>query len=216
MNEAEATNVMAQALTARGIAFAPSEAEAAHLGVAYVAPVAAPVAAPADSVPAAKPPTVEEQIASLTAPNLGNEQVDAAIEQTMQRPADPNGYTLPALDKDQAVTPEITAAFDGYKAGLHEFGFAAPIGNKIAEMVNAAALRGASNPIQTEHARQAANTTLSRTWGADAPARIAAVQAEVQRVLAKHPHLRDAVELVGNDPHVVMMIHNTLQARRAA
>jgi hypothetical protein len=134
----------------------------------------------------------------------------------MQPPVDGSGYTLPALGKDEKATPELTAAFETYKAGLHEFGFAAPIGSKIAEMVNTAAQRTPSNPIQVEHARQSANTVLSRQWGGDAPANIAAVQQEVARVLAKHPHLQSAVELVGNDPHVVTMIHSALMARKTA
>ena len=214
MDDAGFTQMAAAALTARGIPFAPSEAEAAQLGVQYT-PSAAPVAPAAAPAKPAATLTPEQQIAALSAPITGTDgRTEATMGDAMSPPADPTGYTLPALGKDQKSTPETSAAFDGFKAGLHEFGFAAPIGNTIAEMVNTAATREPSTPEQIEAARLTTHAALSRQWGESAKANIAAVQAEVTRVLAKHPHLRDAVELVGNDPHVVTMIHTALQSRR--
>lgn len=216
VTDSEATQTMAAALDSRGIAYTPSESEAMALGRPYTPPAVA--ADPAD--PAATPAkpaatlTTEQQLAALNAPITGD-KTDALMAAAMARPADPSGYTLPALDKDQKATPQMAAAFAGFKAGLHEFGFAAPVGNKIADMVNTAAARAPMTPAQVETARQTTHGALSRQWGSEAPANIKAVQAEVQRVLAKHPHLRPAVELVGNDQHVVTMIHTAIQARGA-
>lgn len=208
MDEATVTQVMAAALDARGIAYTPSQAEAAHLGREYVAP-AAPAAAP--QKPAAPAETHDQMIARLTAPDVGNDEVTAAA---MARPATADAYELPGIQPGAQFTPEQTATIGAARAALFEAGFPASIGKLVAERIDAAAANP-PNDLQRSHAQAATLSQLRQTWGDKFDSNLAAVRGEIQRIAQKVPAVTEWLERTGagNDVVVIRHLHNVLTAR---
>jgi hypothetical protein len=209
MNDKEATQIMASAMDARGISYTPSEQEAGYLGRPYVAPAPLPAPAP---IKTPEPQTVEQPLVQINAPQVGSID-DPVMSQAMAPPAEASAYQLPPPGPDTIPSPEYDAFRADAQNALHSLGLPQSIGRELALRADKASLQLPAPPAVIEQQRQTAMAQLTRTWGAEAPARIQAVQAEVNRVLAKHPGMRDHVERVGNDTWVVQQIWNTLQSR---
>jgi hypothetical protein len=212
MDDQQATVAMAQALTSAGIAFNPSEAESAHLGIDYKAPAATIPVTPAPAAAAPKPQTVGEQIAALNSPNLGD---DAGIAAAMAPPADPGSYELPGLTVGQKFTPEQIAVLTEARGAMHDAGLPASVAKFVSQRVNDG-LANPPNDLQRSHSSAACTTALRAAWQGDYDSNLAAVRQHVQELAKTRPNLIGWLEQsgAGNDAFVVRSIFNAMQARK--
>ena len=210
MDESTATNIMAQALDSRSIAYSASESEAQALGRPYVAPVvpAAP-AIPATPAEPAKALTVDEQVAELTAPNLGATAAEqASIAGAFNNPpASPGHYDFRPAD-GRAVDPAIDGPM---RAMFHAEGISLGTGNEIARQWNAAA---ANPPNEAQIATQQAGAMAELSRSGNADETIALARSEVDRLEARLPGVKDMLAASGLGNNVWLI--RTMAARAMA
>lgn len=156
---------------------------------------------------------------------MGETPLDRAAQAGSQGPASPSAYqfdSVPGVGPDPKLDPE------GFKkhmestmrsdAEFRQFLYEEQIPVPIAKEINRLALQASKVPQtvqQREVAQQETMATLTRLWGADRDKNLSIVRAEVARMTASRPQVKELLETtgMGNNAWLITTLHNLATMR---